>query len=244
MKNSKITNSLRLDSTLVRRGLISTRSQAEQEVEFGNVTVNGKIIKKTSFLVKPEDKVRLIKKNPYVSRAGLKLASVAKKLSIDFKNMTVLDVGSSTGGFTDFALQHGAGKVIAVDVGTDQMHPNLKDNPKIELYEQTDIRNFITKEKVDLVLIDVSFISLRSVLPHISVIAPEATIIAMCKPQFEAAQKQLANGVVKNSAYRREILANFEQWLRANNLVIQSKADSDIPGEKGNIERFYKLSIR
>lgn len=244
MKNLKTTNKIRLDSALVKRGLISTRSQAEQEIEFGNVAVNGKIIKKTSYLIGPEDKLRLIKKNPYVSRAGLKLASVAKKLSVDFKSLIVLDVGSSTGGFTDFALQHGANKVIAVDVGTNQMHPKLRTNPKIELHEQTDIRDFTTSEKVDLVLIDVSFISLRAVLPYVKNIAPKADIIAMCKPQFEASSDQINSGVVKNSAKRRQILNTFEQWLKMNNYFVQNKADSDISGEKGNVERFYKLSTR
>ena len=243
MKNFKTTNKLRLDSAVVKRGLITTRSQAEQEIEFGNVAVNGKIITKSSYLIGLEDKVRLIKKNPYVSRAGLKLASVAKKLNVEFKNKVVLDVGSSTGGFTDFALQHGANKVVAVDVGTNQMHPKLRINKSIELHEQTDIRDFKTDEKIDIVLIDVSFISLKNVLPSIKGFSDKSTkIIAMCKPQFEAEQGQTSNGVVKNSSIRRKILSDFEFWLKANNFIIQSKADSDIAGEKGNIERFYKFT--
>lgn len=236
-------NKLRLDSALVKRGLISTRSQAEQEIEFGNVAVNGKIITKTSFLVNQEDKIRLISKNPYVSRAGLKLASVSKKLSLDFKDKIVLDVGSSTGGFTDFALQHGAKKVIAVDVGTNQMHPRLRGDERLELHEQTDIRNFITDEKIDVVLIDVSFISLKMVLASIGrLINKKTQIVAMCKPQFEAESRQLTNGVVKNSSIRRSILQDFESWLTMNNFIVQNKADSDISGEKGNVERFYILA--
>lgn len=242
MKNYKTTIKLRLDTALVKRGLITTRSQAEQEIEFGNVAVNGKIITKSSYLIGLEDKVRLIKKNPYVSRAGLKLASVSKKLNIEFKSKVVLDVGSSTGGFTDFALQHGAKKVIAVDVGTNQMHPKLRLNKRIELHEQTDIRDFKTNEHIDVVLIDVSFISLKNVLPSIKGLSVKSTkIIAMCKPQFEAEQGQTSNGVVKNSSTRRKILSDFESWLKANNFIIQSKADSDVAGEKGNIERFYRL---
>lgn len=238
-------NTKRLDVELVKRGLISTRSQSEQEIEFGNVAVNGKIITKSSYPIGPEDKIRLIKKNPYVSRAGLKLASVSKKLNLEFKNKVVLDVGSSTGGFTDFALQHSAKKVIAVDVGTNQMHPKLRINKNIELHEQTDIRDFKTDEKIDLILIDVSFISLKNVLPSIKILSNKSTkIIAMCKPQFEADQEQTTNGVVKNSAIRRKILSDFEIWLKLNSFIIQSKADSDVSGEKGNIERFYKLTIR
>lgn len=245
MKNSSKHNSKRLDVELVKRSLISTRSQAEQEIEFGNVAVNGKIITKTSFLVSNEDKIRLLKKNPYVSRAGLKLASVSKKLRLNFKGAVVLDVGSSTGGFTDYALQHGAKKVVAVDVGTKQMHPKLRTDKRIELYEQTDIRDFKTDEKIDLILIDVSFISLKNVLPTIKYLSGKTTkIISMCKPQFEAEQTQISNGVVKNSSIRRKILSEFEAWLKANSFIIQAKADSDIAGEKGNIERFYKLTIR
>lgn len=238
-------NNNRLDVELVKRGLIVTRSQAEQEIEFGNVAVNGKIIKKTSLKVSSEDKIRLLKKNPYVSRAGLKLASVSKKLFIDFKNAVVLDVGSSTGGFTDYALQHGAKKVLAVDVGTKQMHPKLRTDKKVKLFEQTDIRDFKTDEKIDVILIDVSFISLKNVLPYIkALVGNNVKILAMCKPQFEADQGQTTNGVVKNSAIRRKILSDFEAWLKLNSFIIQSKADSDVSGEKGNIERFYKLTIR
>ena len=236
---------IRLDSAIVKRGLISTRSQAEQEIEFGNVVVNSKIVTKTSFLVGSNDKVRVIRKNPYVSRAGLKLASVARKLSLDFYNKTVLDVGSSTGGFTDFALQHGAKKVVAVDVGTNQMHPKLRVDSRVDLHEQTDIRDFSTSEKITIVLIDVSFISLKKILPSVvGIVGGGAQIVAMCKPQFEAEARQTVNGVVKNSAMRRDILQNFENWLIANNFIVQAKADSDIAGEKGNVERFYLLATR
>src|SRR5690606_24377340 len=107
-------------------------------------------------------------KEQYVSRAGLKLASVAKVLKLDFKGRIVLDVGSSTGGFTDYALKHGAKKVYAVDVGTDQLHPSLHNNPDIELHEQTDIRDFKPAETPDIVVMDVSFISLREILPHVA----------------------------------------------------------------------------
>lgn len=238
-------NNARLDIELVKRGLISSRSQAEQEIEFGNVAVNGKIITKTSYLVTSIDKIRLLKKNPYVSRAGLKLASVAKKLKLTFKDKTVLDVGSSTGGFTDYALQHGAAKVIAVDVGSNQMHPKLKANNKVELHEKTDIRNFFTDQEINIVVVDVSFISLSKVLPSIKLLSSNKTqIVAMCKPQFEASSKDLSNGIVKNSSIRRDILKNFETWLLNHNHIIHDKADSDIKGEKGNLERFYLLSIR
>ena len=179
----------------------------------------------------------------YVSRAGLKLASVAETLELDFSGKVVLDVGSSTGGFTDYALQHGAKKVIAVDIGTNQLHASLRDNPRIELHEKTDIRDFNPQEKPDLVVIDVSFISLRDILPHIARISGASTkVIAMIKPQFEASASQLNKGIIKNETIRRQILKDFELWVK-NYFSIQVKKDSDLTGRKGNQERFYLLIL-
>lgn len=179
----------------------------------------------------------------YVSRAGNKLASVADALKLDFKAKTVLDVGSSTGGFTDYALQHGAAKVYAVDSGTNQLHVSLHNNPKIELHEQTDIRDFKPAGKVDIVLIDVSFVSLREILPHIAKLADKKTlVVAMVKPQFEAGDEAKNRGVIKNERIRRDIFKDFELWARQY-FVLLDKADSDITGSKGNRERFYLLKI-
>lgn len=187
----------------------------------------------------------------YVSRAGLKLASVAQALVLDFKGVTVLDVGSSTGGFTDYALQHGAKKVIAVDIGTNQLHPKLRMDSRVELHEKTDIRNFLFKgrplEKKELptiIVIDISFMSLRQILPHIAKHLGDihTQIVAMVKPQFEAKSFQLNEGIVKNESIRRSILKEFEQWSRRY-FVIQAKKDSDVHGTKGNQERFYLLKI-
>ena len=177
-----------------------------------------------------------------MSRAGLKLAGAAKAFNLNFRGKTVLDVGSSTGGFTDFALQHGAKKVYAVDVGTDQLHPSLRGNKRIELHEKTDIRNFVPSETPDMVVIDVSFISLRQILPYLAKIVDKNTmIIAMTKPQFEAQRQQLTRGgIVKNDGVRRVILREFEQWVRTNFIIID-KADSEVKGAHGNLERFYIL---
>jgi 23S rRNA (cytidine1920-2'-O)/16S rRNA (cytidine1409-2'-O)-methyltransferase len=227
---------IRLDQAVVKKGLVSTRSQAETYIKLGNVTVGGKTIQKPGFLVQEHAVIELTAKEQYVSRAGLKLASIAKQFEVDFKGKTVLDVGSSTGGFTDYALQHGAKKVFAVDVGTNQLHPTLRNDPRIELYEQTDIRNFITDEKIDVVVIDVSFISLRQILPTVKKLSHKNTaILAMVKPQFEATADS-----VKHDRMRRDILKNFEAWA-AKDFVIVAKADSAVAGEKGNLERFYYL---
>lgn len=232
----------RLDQALVARGIVATRSQAESFIKLGEVTVNGKVITKAGFLVSESDDIKLTTSEQYVSRAGLKLASVAQVLRIDFRDKVVLDVGSSTGGFTDYALQHGARKVIAVEVGTDQLHPSLHGHPQIELHEKTDIRDFKTDQPIDIVVADVSFISLREILPSVAKLCtPKTQLVMMVKPQFEARQSNVKHkGVIKNDRMRRDILQDFEQWARQH-FVILDKADSDVAGSKGNRERFYLL---
>jgi 23S rRNA (cytidine1920-2'-O)/16S rRNA (cytidine1409-2'-O)-methyltransferase len=233
----------RLDSEIFRRGLVLSRSQAESYIKLGKVKVDGKTITKPGFFVSENSHIKLEQEEQYVSRAGLKLASVADKLGVNFKNKTVLDVGSSTGGFTDFALKQGAKMVVAVDVGTDQMDAMLRNDPRVNLHEKTDIRNFSLAPKPDIVVADVSFISLRQVLPSISKLSKSTTqIIVMVKPQFEAGKQQINRGVVKNDKLRREILKDFEAWCKDRFLIV-AKADSKVAGSKGNLERFYLLKI-
>jgi 23S rRNA (cytidine1920-2'-O)/16S rRNA (cytidine1409-2'-O)-methyltransferase len=233
----------RLDQLLHQRGLVPSRSQAESWIRLGKVFVNGEQITKAGHFTPEDAEIELRVEQQYVSRAGLKLASVAEVLHLQFKDKVMLDVGSSTGGFTDYALRHGARKVIAVDVGTDQLHPSLRTNERIELHEQTDIRAMQElSDTPDLVVIDVSFISLREILPHIAKLSgPQTIVAAMVKPQFEATAANLKHkGVIKNDRMRRDILKSFEDWVRQYYVVLD-KADSEIHGSKGNVERFYKL---
>lgn len=233
---------IRLDNLLVDRKMVESRSQAESYIKLSKVTVDGIKRTKPGFFVDVNSELKILQQVQYVSRAGLKLESVAKKMRIDFRNKTVLDVGSSTGGFTDYSLKNGANKVIAVDVGTDQLHPKLRLNKKVELHEKTDIRNFKTNQKIDAVVIDVSFISIKEILPSVVNLSNKNTkIVAMVKPQFEAGRNRTVNGVVKNNSYRRKILQDFENWCRSNNLYIENKRDSEVKGTKGNQERFYIL---
>ena len=233
---------IRLDNLLVDRKMVESRSQAESYIKLGKITVDGVKRTKPGFFVDADSELKILQRVQYVSRAGLKLESVAKKMRIDFRNKTVLDVGSSTGGFTDYSLKNGANKVIAVDVGTDQLHPKLRLNKKVELHEKTDIRNFKTDQKIDVVVIDVSFISIKEILPSIVNLSDKNTkIVAMVKPQFEAGRNGTVNGIVKNNSYRRKILQDFENWCRSNNLYIENKRDSEVKGTKGNQERFYIL---
>lgn len=223
--------------------MVSSRSQAESYIKLGYVYINGQQINKPGTFIRPADKIKLNISEQYVSRAALKLASVSESLGLDFSEKTVLDVGSSTGGFTDYALKHGAKKVIAVDVGANQLHPSLRGNPRIELHESTDIRSLASLRTIpDIVLIDVSFISLREILPHIlKLIGRDTQITAMLKPQFEAGSRDLHNGVIKNAKLRRQIIKSFEGWLKSRFKVLQ-KADSQVAGSKGNLEKFYLLT--
>lgn len=234
---------LRLDQALAERRLVASRSQAESYIKLGNVRLNGQVVTKPSCLVAATDKLEVTAADQYVSRAALKLESVAKLLRLNFSGQVVLDVGSSTGGFTDYALRHGARKVIAVEVGTDQLHPSLRGNPLIELHEQTDIRSIKELSDIpDTVVADVSFISLREILPAVAALCSRQTsIVVMVKPQFEAGQNSLKHkGVIKNDTMRREILKDFEAWA-GQQFMILDKADSSVAGAKGNKERFYML---
>ena len=246
----------RLDQEVVKRKIVTSRSQAESWIKLGKVTVDGRVVMKPGHFVSPNAEIKLLAEVQYVSRAGLKLASVAEILKLNFKDKIVLDVGSSTGGFTDYALRHDAKKVYAVDVGTEQLHPSLRRDRRIELHEKTDIRDVfavatdhlpstkyhLLNDIPDIVLIDVSFISLREILPHIynHLSNVDTQIVAMVKPQFEAGKDQTNKGIIKNDAIRRQILKDFEDWSRTY-FVIADKRDSDVAGAKGNQERFYLL---
>jgi len=184
-------------------------------------------------------------KNKFVSRAEGKLAGAARAFRFDFWGKTVLDIGSSTGGFTEYALARGASKVIAVEKGTRQMKAPLRFDPRIELHEKTDILEFKPEEKPDVILADVSFISLEKVLAYAKIrLAKKDTVfLVMLKPQFEAREEQLNRGVVKNEKIRREIIKKFEMWLKQNGFFVIDKRDNEVAGKNGNIERFYLLKL-
>lgn len=199
-----------------------------------------------------------------VGRAELKLAEAAQAFNYNFRGKTVLDIGSSTGGFTEYALSKGAKKIIAVEKGTRQMKAPLRNDPRIELHEKTDfleIGNDTSGAKepnlqngkpdrlvgplqVDTVLADVSFISLKTILKKArQIVSPKADYLVMLKPQFEAEPRQLVRGVVKNEKMRREIIRNFEEWVQHSGFIILKKRDNELVGKNGNRERFYYLRI-
>lgn len=180
-----------------------------------------------------------------VGRAEWKLAEAVEGFGFDFRGKTVLDIGSSTGGFTELALKKGARKVIAVEKGTRQMKAPLRFDERVELHEKTDIFE-VGKEigPIEVVLADVSFVSLRPILMKAKELAVrEADFLVMLKPQFEAEDWQLVRGVVKNERMRREIIQGFERWLKEKGWVIIKKQDNATVGRKGNRERFYWLRV-
>lgn len=194
---------------------------------------------------RPEKKV--FGQDPSITRGHLKLQDAARAFNFDFLDKVVLDIGSSTGGFTQYALDHGAKKVIAIEKGTNQMAKPLRFDPRVELREKTDI--FDVKigptPPVDVILADVSFLSLTEILAHAKryLAGSNTDFLVMLKPQFEARPDQLVKGIIKNEKIRRLIIKDFEQWLKRNNFVTINKRDNTMQGKHGNLERFYWLKI-
>jgi len=234
----------RLDIILVERELAATRTQAQALIMAGQVSADGRILDKPGQALDEYIELHLKTQPKYVSRAGDKLASIADELKLDFGGKVLLDVGSSTGGFTDFALQNGAVKSYCVDVGTGQLAYKLRQDPRAIVMEKTDIRVAVLPEPADIAVIDVSFISLTKILTHVAdLLKPGAPIIAMAKPQFEAG-KPLADkyrGVIPVGAERNQVLADLRSWIITDGFTISAEADSKVSGMEGNVERFMLL---
>ena len=181
------------------------------------------------------------------NRGYYKIKGAISAFDFDFRGKVVLDIGSSTGGFTEIALERGADKVIAVEKGTNQMKAPLRYDPKVELHEKTDIFDFELSEdkKPDVMVADVSFLSLTKILKYakMELSRRNTEYLVMLKPQFEADESQLVKGVVKNEKIRRDIIKRFEQWLKRNDFIIVNKRDNVLAGKNGNVERFYYLRL-
>ena len=182
-----------------------------------------------------------------VNRGYQKIEGAVKAFNFDFKDKVVLDIGSSTGGFTELALKKGARKVIAVEKGTNQMKAPLRFDERIDLHEKTNVFDFrlAEDEKPDVIVADVSFVSLTKILKYakIHLSKPSTRFLVMLKPQFEATPGQLNRGVVKNEAIRRQIVRDFEYYLKSNGFIVMNKRDNELKGRTGNLERFYDLIL-
>ncbi len=235
----------RLDTLLFSLKLVRSRSEASDLIKRGKVKVNGKTIQKTSSEFTPEDKIE-INDVQYVSRGAYKLLKALEVFNINVANKNAIDIGSSTGGFTEVLLEHGAKHVYAVDSGTDQLAQKLKDDSRVTSLEKTDIRNVTKetiKEDIRIVVIDLSFISLSLILPKLDeLISSNSDIIALFKPQFEVGKEFIGkNGIVKNDKVIDMSLHKFRQSLGDVCLKYVSHIESPIKGGSGNTEYLFHI---
>jgi 23S rRNA (cytidine1920-2'-O)/16S rRNA (cytidine1409-2'-O)-methyltransferase len=236
----------RLDQALVERGLCASREKAKRAVMAGQVRINGCLARKTSDSVKPEDELLLLRPEKFVSRGGIKLEHALHHFKLEVSGKTAIDLGASTGGFTDCLLQGGAAKVYAVDVGQGQLAWKLRQEPRVVVMEQANARELTPARfpppfvPVDLVVIDCSFISLQKVLaPAVALLRPSGTIVALIKPQFEAgkAEADRGAGVIRDPAIHRRVLRELERFVVSRlGLRWVGVIESPLLGPAGNKE--------
>ena len=234
----------RLDLILVEREFFETREKAKREIMAGNVIVNEQVVIKAGTMFKDNDElnIRVKDKLKYVSRGGLKLEKAIKAWDLDFSDKLVLDIGASTGGFTDFALQNGARRVYSVDVGKNQLDWKLRNDEKVVSLEEMHIKDLkeedIENKKVDFIVIDVSFISLTKVIPYFKkFLVQSGKIVMLVKPQFEVGREKIGrNGVVENEEYHNEAIKKIISFSKDEGYELIGVEDSPIKGAKGNKE--------
>jgi len=229
---------MRLDEYLVKNNFVESRNKAKELIKAGKIKVDGKIVTKPSFSVE-NCNVEILEKI-YVSRAAWKLKNYLDKYNISFEGKNVIDVGSSTGGFSEVSLEKGARSVTCVDVGNNQLHPKLRSDKRVRVFENTDIRDFESKEKFDILVSDVSFISLLKIFDKLKTLSDE--MILLFKPQFEVGKdiKRDKRGVVLDKDAIKKARENFEKEIKKEFEIIRSE-ESSIKGKEGNIEYIYHI---
>jgi 23S rRNA (cytidine1920-2'-O)/16S rRNA (cytidine1409-2'-O)-methyltransferase len=238
----------RVDAELVERGLFASRERARAAVLAGEVRVGGQVVTKAGQAVEPDAVIDVAERQRFVSRGGDKLAGALDVFGLDVSGCRAVDVGASTGGFTDCLLQRGAVSVVAIDVGYGQLAWSLRTDPRVTVVERTNIRAVDPAElgaPFDLAVVDVSFISLRTVMPHVAaLLGDEGQIVALVKPQFEAGKGRVGKrGVVKDPAIHIEVLEGAEAAVREAGLTVRGLTFSPIKGPEGNIE-FWLWAVR
>ena len=228
-----------MDAVIVNRGLVETRSKAQAYIMAGEVTVNGTVATKPGALVPVDAPIKLKEKLPYVSRGGLKLEHALKEFKIDVTGFTCLDVGASTGGFTDCLLQNGAKKVYALDVGHGQLDYKLRKDSRVIVMEKVNAHYpFDLPEKADFATMDLSFISTTMVIPNVLPhLGASGELVVLFKPQFEAEREDVGKGgVIRDPAVHTRTLSKFVIWMNENRLRLINLAASPILGAEGNKE--------
>jgi len=234
----------RLDTLLVARGLADNKSRAQAAIMAGEVTVNGKVMTKAGNPVPEDAEVEMKEKMPYVSRGGLKLAHALQEFGIDAKGLVCLDVGASTGGFTDCLLRHGAEKVYALDVGYGQLDYKLRKDCRVVVMEKVNAHYpFDLPEKIGLAVMDVSFISVSMVIPNVLPhLVKEGELVVLFKPQFEAERGDVGRGgVIRDPAVHASTISHFVIWMNSNRLRLLNLSASPILGAEGNKEFLLHL---
>ncbi|MCS7197457.1 MAG: TlyA family RNA methyltransferase [Candidatus Bipolaricaulota bacterium] len=236
----------RLDLLLVDRGLFSSRAQAQRAISAGLVLVNGQIIDKPGAQVSVDSQIEVKETPRYVSQGGLKLEKALRAFQIDVTNKVCLDVGASTGGFTDCLLQHGAKKVYAVDVGKGQLDWKLRTDSRVVVLEEINARYLQPQqigELVDIATVDVSFISLKLILPPLTqIVKPQGDLISLVKPQFEAGREHVRRGVVRDPSVHQRVLEDLVRFAEETlKLSVVNATHSPIRGPAGNIEFFLHI---
>lgn len=237
----------RIDLLLVERGLTESRQQAQALLMAGQVAVEGRLVDKAGALVSPSVQIQIKAPPPYVGRGGIKLAHALQSFALKVKSATALDVGASTGGFTDCLLQLGAARVYALDVGYGQLHHRLRQDSRVVVMERVNARYpFHLPETTDLATVDVSFISLAKVLPSVAKhVKNGGHIIALAKPQFEAQRHQVGKGgVVRDPAVHADVLARVIVWAVAHGFRLRGVTPSPLLGDAGNREFFLWLQTQ
>ena len=236
----------RLDAVVVQLGLAETRARAQAIILGGGITVDGQVTSKPSTPVSPGARIELVAQPlPYASRGGLKLRHALERFQVPVQSAVAIDVGASTGGFTDVLLEAGAARVYAIDVGYGQLAWRLRNDPRVIVMERTNIRAVESlPEPADLAVIDVSFISLRLVLPRVvALLRPTGEALTLIKPQFEAGREQVGKkGVVRDPAIWREVLTRILTFAEATRWTVRGVERSPILGPAGNVEFLAYLS--
>ncbi len=233
----------RLDILLCDRGFVETRSRARQLIKGEYVSVNGHVCKKSGFLVDENDSIEILN-SPfiYVSRGGAKLKRAVDFFKIDLRGKVCLDIGSSTGGFSDCMLKEGSSRVYCVDVGSGQLHQSLRDDKRIFVFESTDIRDFKTDVQFDFVAVDVSFISIKLILPELfRFLRNSGEVVVLIKPQFEVGPGVVKKGIVKDKEKIDAVLRKIKLFCEDAGFEVLGIIRSPIKGKEGNIEYLMHL---